>query len=134
MRSRLFLSMLLAIASALVIELGAPTRAMAQPQDLNCCTFTVNVSLPAACAGAFPLTIVTDWCQAGPFTISFAANGSFIGAVPGGCPPAPFFLSAILPGGPLVLLGGTGTAMVGGCPVTYTVGTDPAGCIVITIV
>jgi hypothetical protein len=134
MRSRLFPSMLIAIASAFIIGLGAPTRAMAQPQDLNCCTFTVNVNLPAACAGVFPLTIVTDWCQTGPFTISFAANGTFTFAVPGGCPPEPFFLAVTVPGGPPVLLGGTGVAIVGGCLVTYTATTDAAGCIVITIV
>jgi hypothetical protein len=133
MRSTTILSTLIAAVAAMVMILAAPSAAQAQPQNLTCCTFTIDVNLPPACFGAFPITIVTDWCPTGPFTYTMPGNGIFILPL-ANCPPfAPYFLSTTIPGGPSVTLGGAGTVILGGCPVTYAASTDAAGCIYITI-
>lgn len=122
-------SMLLAAA---MLFTAASYNASAQPQVLTCCTFTVDVSgLPLTC---FPITLITDWCPTGQHTFTAPANGIYVLPVPGSCPPfAPYFLTAAIPSGPAVPLGSSGTAVVGGCTVTYTAATDPSGCIYITI-
>jgi hypothetical protein len=121
------------LASA-TLFIAASEQASAQPQDLNCCTFTINVNLPA-CPFTSPITLVTDWCPGLSFAFTTLSNGTWIQNIPtsGACPPAPVFLYVTVPPGPPVLLGGTGTAVVGGCVVNYRVSTDPAGCIVIDL-
>jgi len=135
MRIRTLRSVLTGVSLTMIAFFVAATeQTSAQPQDLNCCTFTVNVNLPA-CPFTTPITLVTEWCPGLSFAFTTLSNGISVHNIPtsGACPPAPVFLYVTVPPGPPVLIGGSGVAVVGGCVVNYTATTDPAGCITINL-
>jgi hypothetical protein len=128
MTRRAFFSALIAIAALL---LAIPERAAAQ-QNLNCCSYSVEISgVPAAC---FPIQLKTQWVPGFTDIINYGANGVFWKPIPAPCPPAPAFDWVSLDlGATQVRLGETRTFIIGGCCYKVTVTLNPNFCILIII-
>jgi hypothetical protein len=124
--------MLSMLAAAIAMLMAAlPQRAAAQ-QNLNCCSYSVEITgVAAAC---FPITIKTQWVPGFTDIINYAANGVYWNPIPAPCPPAPAFDWASLNlGGLQVHLGETKKFVIGGCCYKVTSTLNPNFCILIRI-
>lgn len=125
--------MLAVTTMAIITMFAATSTASAQPQNFNCCTYTVDVAgIPASC---LPFNIDTEWGPSIRQSFPIIGNGIFVFNLPGICPPALTFNWATINGklGAIVGLGQTGIVNVGNCFYTISVFTDANGCIYIRI-
>lgn len=97
MTRRALLSSLSAIILGIVMAFAAPDTVSAQQQSPLCCTYTVDIQIPASC---FRVLLWTRWSNGVFGPQIFAANGvyTFNTPTPPVCPPAATFIGASLAG------------------------------------
>jgi hypothetical protein len=136
MKRRTILSMVAAVLTMLTLAFTIGVEsASAQMQNLNCCTYTIDVrnTIPANC---FPIHVEVEWGPGIRQLFAFVNPGVYVLNVPPPCPPAFLFnWVRVLPGGPMIVLGQTAVYMLPGCNylATYTAQLDANGCVYITI-
>ncbi len=134
MTRRNILSMLAILLAGLMMSFAAPETARAQ-QNLNCCTYTVDIAgFPDAC---FRIPLWTRW-SVGVFGPDlFLANGvyTFNTPTPPPCPPAATFIGASIqgPGGPYATFNNPVNFKINNCCATVRIGFDGNGCLIIYI-
>lgn len=82
---------LLAIVCLIAIAaiLAVPSRAAAQVQNPQCCTYFVDIKDVAP--GCFPIRVKTEWAGGVVDEPVYFGNGVFWRNIPGPCPPARAF-------------------------------------------
>lgn len=131
MTRRTFLTSLAAMLALFLVFAGTTRQAMAQ-QNLNCCSYSVEITgVKPAC---FPFKIKTQWQPGFTDIIEYTANGVYWNPIPAPCPPAPKFDWVSLDlGATQVRLGETKKFVVGGCCYKVTATLNPNFCILILI-
>jgi len=134
MKRRTFLTLLAAFAG-LVMAFAATTDTASAQQNLNCCTYSVDIAgVPAAC---FRIPLWTRWSNGVFGPQLFLANGVFVfnTPTPPACPPAATFIGASLQGagGPFATFNNPVKFNVNGCCLMARIGFDAAGCLIIYI-
>ena len=135
MKRRTILTMIATALTLLTLTFTMGARSAMAQQNPNCCTYTLNF-LPTIPANCFPITVETEWGPGIRVQFTAAAPGVYVAPIPPPCPPAfPFNWARVLPGGPMILLGGNGTYVLPGCGymLSYSVRVDAGGCIYIVL-
>lgn len=132
MTRRRFHSMLLAAITALVTLIGAAGEHAFAQQNLNCCSYSVEIT--GVRPECFPIRIKTQWVPGFTDIINYAANGVYWNPIPAPCPPAPHFDWVSLDlGMTQVRLGETKVFWVDKCCYKVTATLNPNFCILIQI-
>jgi hypothetical protein len=137
MTRRTMLSTLAAIIIGMVMAFAGTTSTASAQQNLNCCTYTVDINIPAACYGINGVRLWTRWSTGVIGPQIFNANGVYVfpTPAPGICPPASNFIAASLASavGPWAVFNGPLQFNVNGCCLVARIGFDAAGCTIIYI-
>jgi len=132
MTNRNFLSTFIALMAMMTIAIVAGTSTARAQQNLNCCSYSVEISgVKPEC---FPIRLKTQWVPGFTDIINYTANGVYWNPIPAPCPPAPAFdwVSLQLGVNP-IHLGETKTIVIGGCCYKVTATLNPNFCILIRI-
>jgi len=135
MTRRALLSALATALVWLVMAFAVSTETATAQQNLNCCTYTVDIAgVPASC---FRVPLWTRWSNGVFGPQLFLANGVFVfnTPTPPPCPPAALFGGASLagPAGPFASFNNPVQFKVNGCCLVVRIAYDSAGCVYIYI-
>ena len=135
MNRRTLLAMLATALLTMLVGITAPHRALAQWNNPNCCSYTVDVN--GVIDACLPFKAETFWSDGSTDSNPYFNNGITNWPIPAGpvpCPPAPQFKGISIDGGPVV---GPGQSMkvktANGCCLLVSVGLDAGGCVYIKI-
>ena len=136
MTRRTLLATLAAALIGFIMAFAGTTHTAHAQQNLNCCTYTVDINLPAACIGP-GIKLWTRWSTGVIGPQIFNANGVYVYATPapGICPPASNFVGASLASalGPWAVFNGPLKFTVNGCCMMVRIGFDANGCTIIYV-
>lgn len=131
MRRRTLLPMLAVMFVALMSFMATTQEAAAQCPSQTCCTFKIDVNVPANC---LPFNIHTFWANGFPPGIPINANGITTHGLPWACPPTSQFFGASINGlFPLASWNNPVQYNVNGCCLVIRIGCDINGCMTIHV-